>query len=240
MFGNAPQLDAARIAEKTIPEDIIEKINGGRALTAMYVLNFPSGVVPDISTPDPRRTRARRRLGGLRRFRRRLRRRGGSRSAGGRAVDQLLHRRASAKGLQFLRGAGADGTLRRGASAPSPARCIGAMSRLRSTSRHRLPTTPARRSPACCWPAHGRAISSRATASSAIPSRPCSRHRRPQRPRAPCSLLDRTTDCPSSHWRTGDWKCYARLRENLGRQMPSATLAAETASRNHSVLFSAP
>jgi hypothetical protein len=50
VFGNAPQLDAARIAEKTIPEDIIEKINGGRALTAMYVLNFPSGKVPDMST----------------------------------------------------------------------------------------------------------------------------------------------------------------------------------------------
>ena len=50
VFGNAPQLDATRIAEKTIPEDIIEKINGGRALTAMYVLNFPQGVVPDMAT----------------------------------------------------------------------------------------------------------------------------------------------------------------------------------------------
>jgi hypothetical protein len=50
VFGKAPQLDEARIAVKSIPEDIIEKINGGRALTAMYVLNFPSGTVPDMST----------------------------------------------------------------------------------------------------------------------------------------------------------------------------------------------
>jgi hypothetical protein len=44
VFGKGPQLDEVRIAVKSIPEDIIEKINGGRALTAMYVLNFPPGV----------------------------------------------------------------------------------------------------------------------------------------------------------------------------------------------------
>jgi hypothetical protein len=49
VFGRAPQLDEVRIAVKTLPEDLIEAINGGRALTAMYVLNFPQGEVPNMS-----------------------------------------------------------------------------------------------------------------------------------------------------------------------------------------------
>jgi hypothetical protein len=50
VFGHAPQLDETRIAVKSIPEDIIEAVNGGRALTAMYVLNFPPGTTPPMST----------------------------------------------------------------------------------------------------------------------------------------------------------------------------------------------
>jgi hypothetical protein len=50
VFGKGPQLDEVRIAVKSIPEDIIEKINGGRALTAMYVLNFPPGVPIQMPT----------------------------------------------------------------------------------------------------------------------------------------------------------------------------------------------
>jgi len=44
VFGHGPQLDEVRIAVKSLPEDIIEGINGGRALTAMYILNFPPGL----------------------------------------------------------------------------------------------------------------------------------------------------------------------------------------------------
>jgi hypothetical protein len=51
VFGHAPQLDQVRIAVKSLPDDLIEAINGGRALTAMYVLNFPPGTKnPDLPT----------------------------------------------------------------------------------------------------------------------------------------------------------------------------------------------
>ena len=50
VFGNAPQLDEVRIAVKSLPDELIEAINHGRALTAMYVLNFPSSVNVDLPT----------------------------------------------------------------------------------------------------------------------------------------------------------------------------------------------
>jgi hypothetical protein len=42
VFGSSVNLDKVKLAVKSLPVDVVEKLNGGRAFTTMYLINFAS------------------------------------------------------------------------------------------------------------------------------------------------------------------------------------------------------
>jgi hypothetical protein len=50
VFGTSVDLDKVRVAVKSIPVDVVEYLNGGRAFTTMYLLNFASWIDVKIDT----------------------------------------------------------------------------------------------------------------------------------------------------------------------------------------------
>jgi len=42
VFGSSINLDKVKLAVKSLPVDLVEKLNGGRAFTTMYLINFAS------------------------------------------------------------------------------------------------------------------------------------------------------------------------------------------------------
>ena len=50
VFGTSIELDKVRVAVKSLPVDVIEYLNGSRAFTTMYLLNFASWVEVTLDT----------------------------------------------------------------------------------------------------------------------------------------------------------------------------------------------